>query len=304
MTKEEIMNKRPAPGYGFIYKYTSPSGKSYIGKTIHTLKERAGSNGCRYTRHSTKFSTAIKKYSWNNFIPKIIEEVQEDLLNEREIYWVNYYDTLNNGYNTDNPGQGGCQPKYKVYQYDLNGNLINSYSCASEAAKILKTSVASIRSCCNKQILTVHNSILRYGKLEQNFKLPSKTTPGKAIPIKQLDLNNGNLIKIYPSYSEAARNLNISIATIALNVIGRQKSAGGYNFKPLNEEEKIIYAEQIKPKTSAKSVHQINKDTGEIIATYSSMTKAQEKTGIDNRRISEACKKKNKTAGGFKWEYA
>jgi len=33
-TKEEkqaIMNRKPKEEFGFIYKYTSPSGKSYIG---------------------------------------------------------------------------------------------------------------------------------------------------------------------------------------------------------------------------------------------------------------------------------
>ena len=37
-------NTEPKKGYGYIYKYTSPSGKSYIGQTIHSLQERAGKN--------------------------------------------------------------------------------------------------------------------------------------------------------------------------------------------------------------------------------------------------------------------
>mgnify|MGYP003571263887 CR=1 FL=1 len=41
---------KPKKGYGFIYKYTSPSGKSYIGQTIYSLKERAKtSNGAGYS---------------------------------------------------------------------------------------------------------------------------------------------------------------------------------------------------------------------------------------------------------------
>ena len=44
---------KPRNGYGFVYKYTSPSGKIYIGKTKTTLKERAKNNakgykGCPY----------------------------------------------------------------------------------------------------------------------------------------------------------------------------------------------------------------------------------------------------------------
>ena len=33
--------RQPRKGYGFIYMYTSPSGKKYIGQTIKSLKERA-----------------------------------------------------------------------------------------------------------------------------------------------------------------------------------------------------------------------------------------------------------------------
>ena len=36
----ELFYQRPKEGYGFIYKYTSPSGKSYIRQTITSLKDR------------------------------------------------------------------------------------------------------------------------------------------------------------------------------------------------------------------------------------------------------------------------
>jgi hypothetical protein len=39
---------KPKKGYGFIYMYTSPSNKSYIGQTIRSLSERAQKNGNGY----------------------------------------------------------------------------------------------------------------------------------------------------------------------------------------------------------------------------------------------------------------
>lgn len=38
-----LFYKKPHKGMGFVYKYTSPSGKNYIGQTINSLADRAKS---------------------------------------------------------------------------------------------------------------------------------------------------------------------------------------------------------------------------------------------------------------------
>lgn len=50
----------------------------------------------------------------------------------------------------------------------------------------------------------------------------------------------------------------------------------------------------------ARSRKVLNIDTNLI---YNSLTDAQRKTGIERHRISNCCKDKNKTAGGFHWKY-
>lgn len=52
-----------------------------------------------------------------------------------------------------------------------------------------------------------------------------------------------------------------------------------------------------------KKVKQLNR-TGELIKVWDSIKMASENLGIVNSSISETCKKKRKTAGGFSWEYA
>jgi hypothetical protein len=54
---------------------------------------------------------------------------------------------------------------------------------------------------------------------------------------------------------------------------------------------------------SNKPVLQFSKD-GKFLNRYFSMVEAQNKTGVDNSDISAVCRGKNKTAGGYKWEYA
>lgn len=98
---------------GFIYKITNKvNGKSYIGQTIQNVKERF------YQHCATKCSQAIlnmvihkaiTKYGKSNFTIEVIEEVESANLNDRERYWIKYYDSYNNGYNSTEGGQDGIK---------------------------------------------------------------------------------------------------------------------------------------------------------------------------------------------------
>ena len=98
---------------GFIYKITNKvNGKSYIGQTIQSVKERF------YQHCATKCSQAIlnmvihkaiTKYGKSNFTIEVIEEVESANLNDRERYWIRYYDSYNNGYNSTEGGQDGIK---------------------------------------------------------------------------------------------------------------------------------------------------------------------------------------------------
>ena len=58
---------------GIIYKYTSPSGKSYIGQTINEEGRRKMWFGTgRYTGGRSKIDRARKKYGASSFIYEII----------------------------------------------------------------------------------------------------------------------------------------------------------------------------------------------------------------------------------------
>ena len=98
---------------GFIYKITNKiNGKSYIGQTIQNVKERF------YQHCATKCSQAIlnmvihkaiNKYGKSNFTIEVIEEVESTNLNDRERYWIKYYDSYSNGYNSTKGGQDGIK---------------------------------------------------------------------------------------------------------------------------------------------------------------------------------------------------
>lgn len=100
---------------GIIYKVTNKiNGKFYIGQTIQSLKDR-------WYRHCAKKSLseaemnmhikrAILKYGKENFTVEAIEECDSELLNEKERFYIDYFDSYHNGYNSTEGGQDGTKP--------------------------------------------------------------------------------------------------------------------------------------------------------------------------------------------------
>lgn len=77
-----------------------------------------------------------------------------------------------------------------------------------------------------------------------------------------------------------------------------------YN-KELSEAQKIgckVGASLIKEERR-KPVAQLNKDTGEVIATFDGVREAARTLGYDNSSIAKCCRGVQKTAYGYKWEY-
>lgn len=91
---------------GIIYKATNKiNGKSYIGQTIKKLSERKRGHKW-HSKNNTKFHfyNALRKHGWENFSWKIIEQIPVEKLNDREVYFIEKYDTYDNGYNTTTGG--------------------------------------------------------------------------------------------------------------------------------------------------------------------------------------------------------
>lgn len=112
------------PNVWTIYKHTNKiNGKSYIGQTINSPERRWRVDGSGY-KDSPKFHGAIIKYGWEAFTHEVLEEVNtlEDA-NQREIYWINFYDTYNNdnkGYNMTPGGKSYMSELWKEKEFREN----------------------------------------------------------------------------------------------------------------------------------------------------------------------------------------
>ena len=80
----------------YIYKITNLiTDQVYIGLTSRTVEQRWK----EHLRGTQLIDTAIANYGRDNFQIETIEECTEEEMDDREIYWINFYDSFHTGYN-------------------------------------------------------------------------------------------------------------------------------------------------------------------------------------------------------------
>lgn len=109
---------------GIIYKYTSPSGKCYIGQTIHEHTRKQSHKHSAEIGVDTVFYRAVRKYGWNNFTYEVLFTIDNDdktrvkqKLDFMECYYIRKFDTYNNGYNMTLGGEGISGNNYHTEEF-------------------------------------------------------------------------------------------------------------------------------------------------------------------------------------------
>ena len=214
---------------GFIYKYTSPNGKSYIGQTRTTVeRRRKNSYGDGY-KGSPCFWNAIRYFEGlQNFSLEILEETENDSLDERERFWIRELNTLvPNGYNIDSGGQGQHNNK-AVDQYNQKGEKIASFKTIAEAAEANNCHISAIHNVLSGRCKQAHGFYWTYKDQPLVIK---KNTLSHRKRVYQFDLQ-GNLIKEFESARNADRFYGFPMGTVGncANKNNKRKRVGQYIF--------------------------------------------------------------------------
>ena len=97
-----------------IYKITNLSnGKVYIGQSQNIyMRRKQHWNALKSGKHKNKdmqkdWNKSSKSFRWD-----VVEYCGVNELNEKEEYWINYYDSIHKGYN-----QGWSPYKRKTFKY-------------------------------------------------------------------------------------------------------------------------------------------------------------------------------------------
>lgn len=94
-----------------IYAFILNNKIVYIGKSINlTKRKQRHIQELRAGKHCNRhFQRAFIKYGENSFDWKVLEYCDEDELNNREIYWIDKYDVIKEGFNQNHGGDGGAR---------------------------------------------------------------------------------------------------------------------------------------------------------------------------------------------------
>lgn len=202
--------------------------KMYVGQT-YDFQYRWGKHktALKTNTHSNKkLQFAWNKYGENNFEFFIIEECNLDVINEREIYWIEFYDSLNSGYNLCEGGDGirgykhteeeiqkmiQIQHPRAVYALDKEHNIVMEFPSASTAAKKLGIWARFIKSVANR--INRQKTALGYIWVYKdeydsgvvNWDYYDNYNRDFPIPIKQFDLD-GTFIQEFDSKYEAQKH--------------------------------------------------------------------------------------------------
>ena len=197
-----------------IYKITNPLGEVYIGKSEVDIKERMSRYKYNYAiKNQPKIYDSIIKFGYTNHVFEIIETCNIEEINDREKFWIDYYDCINNGLNCTTGGNGGL---------------------LSEESKLKKSKSMTGRKASTETKLKMSKSKINHPMYNDSWrkKMKSSTWKGKAAkPILQFD-KEGNFIKEWPSAAEVSRNIKGTYpANISSNANGRVKTHAGFIWK-------------------------------------------------------------------------
>lgn len=235
----------------YIYMYTAPNGKKYVGQTKTSLKKRRKDDYGTGYAGSPCFWHAIQYFNGlTNFTREILETVNEEELDEKERYWIEKENSLvPYGYNIDKGGQGQHNTK-SVDQYDLKGEKINSFPSIQAAADANKCHISAILNVLSGRCKQAHGFYWTY-KDEPLVILSNKKSHRK--PVYQFDLQ-GNLIKEFESASNADRFYKLPMGTCAdcANKNRKRKRVGEYIFS-YDEELDFKYYNLPSSTTSRKT---------------------------------------------------
>ena len=214
---------------GYIYILTDTrNGKQYIGKH-NGLKEDYWCSGLVPNRIANKHGREI-------FTRDILEDgiKSEELLNEREVFYIEKHNTFKNGYNATCGGEGGNSWANLKTEEEL-AKIAHTKSKKMKNRKFSKETIAKMKASHKGKKLTEEHkkNIAKAVRLrggmphtEATKKHLSELRKGISNPkhSEYMTYNNPNMIAVsiedveYISYGDAARQLSLTKAIIKYRV--------------------------------------------------------------------------------------
>ena len=249
---------------GIIYVYFNKAKyekegveKYYVGQTIGTMEQRAKKDGRGYhwadPNYNTKFANSIRKWGWDAFEGRVLEEVYEEDLNELEKLYIEQFDSYKNGYNSTLGGDGtrGLNPYANKTEEEMKEikekkgksmkKIFEDPKARKKQSIIMKkryedpeerekTSLAGkkrYKDLKEREKTSLANK-KRFENEKEREKLREKLSGEKCYKIKSIYCKELNILFSYIKIAEkyCIDILNIKIGPISLVCNGKRKSTG------------------------------------------------------------------------------
>lgn len=219
---------------GYIYKITNLiNEKVYIGQTRRHYTERWAQHNydknrepyCNWPLYRMLNSVPSEKVKW-----EVVEEVDNNLLDERERYWIAFYNSKKQGYNCTDGGSNGAKYDYNEILEFWLGEGERNFTKTAIHFQTDKTYISKIIASLGYQRRTweeINNS--NHDSIKRK--------------VNKIDLSSGRVIKTYNSIVEAAKDLgNIDYRKTIPNVCsGKIPSYLGFGWQYTEDIGKPIY---------------------------------------------------------------
>lgn len=294
---------------GYIYKITNLiTNQVYIGQTIKNpivrwnREKRDSSDPLKNTLLAKNF----REYGFDNFQWEVIEECPNEILNDKEKYWINYYQTFNLGLNMTRGGNGSpCFVK-------LNLKTLQEIIDLLQENTLTNKDIANKYNISEQMVCGINNGRIWYQN-DLDYPLRKKEHKQKQLKPKwydNIDIEQTRIEyakKVYEtSAHEAAVFFDLSDTGFRKRCIKLGLPSKSLEIKNWYREN-ILHLEPIikeKSKLKEKSYTIIEQYdlSGNLLNTFSSLAEAGRSVKTTSAHIGEVCRGKRKTAGGFIWK--
>lgn len=271
-----------------IYKIENLiNAKKYIGQSIcitdRWKQHRVDGFNPNSKVYDRPLYRSFRKYGLKNFSFEILELCDSEKLNEREVYWIKFYDSFNNGYNLT---PGGNEP-IKIIPSELYQLWDEGYSVA-EITDILKVNSHTTTKWLKTYDKYSKAEAFRRGGLRAKEKMKNNSnTTFSSKKIVQYTMD-GQEIRKWDAIRQAQRELSLQSTGPGISNCLNRKSyqCGGYRWG--YEGESLPTKDEIK--SHAKGViltEEMVKQIKELLTTGISQVKIAEQLNISRHVITK-----------------
>ena len=241
----------------YIYVMTNRiNGKKYVGQTNNFNLRMNGHKSDAFNPHSHSYnyplSRAIRKYGWENFDNRIIEEINDEedfkYVDSREKFFIQYYNSMKskNGYNITTGGAGCPKPNLtfeervglsKLFSLldvlDIQNRMIKG----EKSSTIIKDYPKLTRSMFDNINLGLNfkNENLEYPLHDYRKDLSIKFT------IEEIHAIKKEIIEKKTPFKEIAEKWGVSLSTISFVNNGKQWYEEQYTYPLRYSNSNYIY---------------------------------------------------------------